>query len=1083
MGYGQATVVSGPSTNSGSPASSVNQVNSMNSSSSGQATIREADPDTLDSRVRTASEQAIKLELSSGGTKRDALIARDIAMTSVYTDQIVRISAGGESGQRALEEFSSDRHAFQAMQLGVIRADGTFDFVASQSNMIPSPSNNQDLPQMWSGFYYNIGPGSDLRSENDRWPETLNVRAQFKSDALGIIGRLSPGAANAVETGWDYYTQVKGAIPQSVKDSYQMQIDIYSSFFPTVGSLSPKNRDRFVDGTLNTIYGVMDERDVQVENIIAGSNVEILGYNVSYHPAAAFDLATNKIDGIGRGTQNSILKDGETFESDFGYGVNKFLNPLTSMVRGATTDNLTDYPGLLSIYSRAVSYGYLETEDVLFNDKLNVSEKWRKLNNIPEETGAYFIGKLVGGMIQYAVDDPWAAVGSITGPAAAKSTLKLAEPHITGEIRTVGREHIPYTDLTSEKVYSLESGVFDPTLKFPDGYPTMRGITIEAGINSIAEAKNLYPNKSVIAEGSTVGVHVHKHDWAPGPHILRGKSAGAGFFVGHNVSPRFSQLSHAIEEVGPTFLPGDFLSSALNHDVRKPTIMFIETPGGISRLPEAARYNLNAANEFIRMEADPRTFWITKKMETNIAAGNNVEIEAVLPNGTIVNKVEGKYYTKFPRPFTLFGRSEIFGIKLQQNVKVPIDYYRNSGQMNEFTRLRGTAIVEMPEGILLVQEKNGLYGLPGGGIEGKEVMSIGTLRELREETGIKGKNAEFLFEYNDPTKKRAWEGGMYNNDFFVYRVADFEGVPKAKNEVSGIDYYNPGSNLPLTQATRTILNKYYHVDTLPNEFIRNDFVQTDFIRADLNRNNVIQNADNFVINPLNNEFNIVPDGFKDLLSEDFVERSQFDYSNQVKNYFEEELNYGHDDYSKTYNNTDQWKNYIEEEPNYGYDDYSKTYNNTDQWKNYVETDLYYGYDDYSEAYNNYPLVMASSYAEKFQTGFEELSSDFGEQDYSYKIFNNSNKYYSIVSNGGNYGKTAIPGSNYYNRLPSKNKNYLFPAIYATKKDFFVEPEEEYKFDYPDSFSDYDDWFLGKKLKRRERRDVNPIMNIISFMGL
>jgi len=32
-------------------------------------------------------------------------------------------------------------------------------------------------------------------------------------------------------------------------------------------------------------------------------------------------------------------------------------------------------------------------------------------------------------------------------------------------------------------------------------------------------------------------------------------------------------------------------------------------------------------------------------------------------------------------------------------------------------------------------------------------------------------------------------------------------------------------------------------------------------------------------------------------------------------------------------------------------------------------------------------------------------------------------------------------------------------------------------------NDYDDWLPRRRSKRREKRDINPIMNLMSFMGL
>jgi len=62
---------------------------------------------------------------------------------------------------------------------------------------------------------------------------------------------------------------------------------------------------------------------------------------------------------------------------------------------------------------------------------------------------------------------------------------------------------------------------------------------------------------------------------------------------------------------------------------------------------------------------------------------------------------------------------------------------------------RATAIVKMPEGILLVKHffpKR--FGLLGGRIKRKEKPENAVVRELIEETGLKVKNVNYLFDYN-----------------------------------------------------------------------------------------------------------------------------------------------------------------------------------------------------------------------------------------------------------------------------------------------------------------------------------------------
>ncbi|WP_338099873.1 NUDIX domain-containing protein [Methanolapillus africanus] len=894
-----------------------------------------------------------------------------------------------------MEELQSGRHLIQATNLGVIGADGT---LASRGNVDIRSGD-------FSNLYY-MGPGE------------IDTRAQFKSDALGAIStRVSPGAASAIETSWGYYNQIKEAVPKGAKDGYQWVFDNTASGIPYTelvrNSLAnPRNREQAVTGFLNEYYGINGEKELRVEENIQSSSVDIGGYDVSLSPLTYSDKVVAGIDWVGRESQGWVLRRGDELSERKGRDFNMFLEPATSFVRGATFDNWSDAPGLLSIAGRAGIYGLYDANDVIRSDD-SADNKISRLQNLPGETTGYYLGKIGGGMLRYAVDDPWAAAGGFLGPVAAKTTLEIAEPAITGQIRTVGRDFVPLSDLTPEKVHGMGGDIFRPETKpFPVGYPSQRGITIEQGISVFEGAKQMYPNKSVVGSESAVGVHVNPTDWGPGLKELRaGKSKGAGFFVGPNVSPRFARLS--TPELVSLF-PGLDLIDAATSRKSRPTVMFVESPRGIQRLPESVRYDMDASNRFIRMESDPASFWITQKMESNISAGKEVELEAVLPGGTLLEKVEGNYYTVFQKPFTILGRGEIFGQKLQHPVRVPIDYYRNTGQMSEFTRRRGTAVVETSEGVLLVRERNGLYNLPGGGVEGMENVPTAALRELREETGIKGKNPEFLFDYSDPTRKRAWEGGLYNNEFMVYRINEFEGVPRASNEVSGIDYYKPGSDLPLSDATKVILDRYYGVDELSN--------------YDLTY------SEKAVYESVND---IAPDFTQEIVTEQFMD------------YIPDEL--------KRSKNLSE-SGYIDE---YVYlNDYS------------INDYLKYGYG------------YETSYA---KTGYESIIPNY---ESSYQKIDNYDNYervfetvYDSYGGYGNYGYSPYPAYGGYPRA-GKNDKYVNPLNpdYGTERIEFVEIEEEFKFDFPE-FSDFPEEYTGKrKSRKRERRNVNPVLDIMKFMG-
>lgn len=123
-------------------------------------------------------------------------------------------------------------------------------------------------------------------------------------------------------------------------------------------------------------------------------------------------------------------------------------------------------------------------------------------------------------------------------------------------------------------------------------------------------------------------------------------------------------------------------------------------------------------------------------------------------------------------------------------------------------RERGTAVVPTERGILVVQERNGLWNLPGGGVNKRETVESGVLRELNEETGLQGKNPRRLFDVaGNPWKDSRGRKNVNLNEVFI--VDDIVGTPIASNEISKIGYYTPDSDLKLGGSAKKILDAYY----------------------------------------------------------------------------------------------------------------------------------------------------------------------------------------------------------------------------------------------------------------------------------
>jgi len=121
----------------------------------------------------------------------------------------------------------------------------------------------------------------------------------------------------------------------------------------------------------------------------------------------------------------------------------------------------------------------------------------------------------------------------------------------------------------------------------------------------------------------------------------------------------------------------------------------------------------------------------------------------------------------------------------------------------QIVRRRGTAIVDTPKGILVASGGHKLFLLPGGGANKGESREKATIRELREETGLKATSCRYLFEYNEPD-----DGRKIRNLHKVFLIKA-KGDPKPNHhDVKHIEYWKSGSDLRLSNTTRIIIDKY-----------------------------------------------------------------------------------------------------------------------------------------------------------------------------------------------------------------------------------------------------------------------------------
>src|SRR5438445_10323767 len=87
---------------------------------------------------------------------------------------------------------------------------------------------------------------------------------------------------------------------------------------------------------------------------------------------------------------------------------------------------------------------------------------------------------------------------------------------------------------------------------------------------------------------------------------------------------------------------------------------------------------------------------------------------------------------------------------------------------------RATAIIELPDGVLVNATMGQRYQLPGGKANRGELRSQALIRELREETGLRVHNILYLFDHLTP-----------NTAHKVYLVIA-QGAPRPQGEIERI---------------------------------------------------------------------------------------------------------------------------------------------------------------------------------------------------------------------------------------------------------------------------------------------------------
>lgn len=133
--------------------------------------------------------------------------------------------------------------------------------------------------------------------------------------------------------------------------------------------------------------------------------------------------------------------------------------------------------------------------------------------------------------------------------------------------------------------------------------------------------------------------------------------------------------------------------------------------------------------------------------------------------------------------------------------KYPIMAY-NKAARAQIVRRRGTAIVDTPQGILVVSGRHRLFILPGGGAKHGESREKATMRELEEETGLKATSSKYLFTHHDSRDKKI----RNLHKVFLIKV---KGQAKPDgHEVKHIAYWKPNSDITISPTTKILMERY-----------------------------------------------------------------------------------------------------------------------------------------------------------------------------------------------------------------------------------------------------------------------------------
>lgn len=134
--------------------------------------------------------------------------------------------------------------------------------------------------------------------------------------------------------------------------------------------------------------------------------------------------------------------------------------------------------------------------------------------------------------------------------------------------------------------------------------------------------------------------------------------------------------------------------------------------------------------------------------------------------------------------------------------------------LSHLSPLLGADAFVMREGkILLVQRRdNRLWAMPGGLAEVGETLAEAAVRELREETGLRGRAKRLLGLFDS----RIWKSRTKAQLVHVVFGVEAEGEPEVSNETLDVGFFEPAALPPL---------HYGHADIVPYLLSRTDTLE------------------------------------------------------------------------------------------------------------------------------------------------------------------------------------------------------------------------------------------------------------------